>query len=73
MDKNTIREIREGLGLSQSEFSKKFNIPRRTIENWEQGKSIPKAYIVSLILKVVKLEEQSCQKRKTRKQTSTGR
>lgn len=58
-DKKDIKEIRMDLGLSQGEFAKRFNIPRRTIENWEQGKSVPKDYIISLIERVIELEEKS--------------
>lgn len=36
----TIKEIRRLSGLSQAEFSKKYNIPQRNIERWEStGKS----------------------------------
>jgi len=33
--------IREELGLSQSEFSERFCIPRSTIQNWEQERRFP--------------------------------
>ena len=32
-----VKEIRSKLNLSQTEFSKTFNIPLRSIQNWEQG------------------------------------
>jgi putative transcriptional regulator len=32
------KKIRHDLGLSQSEFSERFNIPLGTIRNWEQGR-----------------------------------
>lgn len=35
------RAIREELGLSQSEFSERFCIPRSTIQNWEQERRVP--------------------------------
>lgn len=35
------KAIREGLGLSQAEFSERFCIPRSTIQNWEQERRVP--------------------------------
>lgn len=31
----TVRDLRKVSGLTQSEFSRRFAIPKRTIENWE--------------------------------------
>lgn len=33
--------VRKRLGLSQSQFSERINIPLETIRNWEQGKRYP--------------------------------
>ena len=33
----TIREMRTQLGDTQSELSARYNIPFRTIQNWESG------------------------------------
>ncbi len=35
------RRIREGLGLTQSEFARRINVSTETIRNWEQGKRCP--------------------------------
>ena len=35
----TISEMREHLKISRAEFSRRYNIPIRTLENWESGKS----------------------------------
>lgn len=35
------RRIRKRLGLSQSEFSQRIEVPLDTIRNWEQGKRSP--------------------------------
>lgn len=32
---NKIREIRERVGISRTELSKRSGVPLRTIENWE--------------------------------------
>ena len=34
----TIKEIRDLAGISRAEFSRKYNIPVRTLEDWEAGK-----------------------------------
>lgn len=44
-----IREMRLLLGDTQSEFAARYNIPFRTIQNWETGVRIPPEYIVSLL------------------------
>ncbi len=44
-----IREIRDVTGLTQVEFAKKCNIPKRTIENWESGHSKCPDYIPALL------------------------
>src|SRR5207253_7206597 len=35
------KAIREGLGMSQSEFSSTFGIPLKTLQHWEQGRHHP--------------------------------
>lgn len=37
----TISEMRTACGMSQSEFGKLLNVPKRTIERWEYRKSCP--------------------------------
>ena len=41
--------MRETLNLSQSAFSKKFKIPKRTIEDWEAGRRTPPIYVLHLL------------------------
>lgn len=45
----SIREMRTQLGLTQSEFAKRYNIPFRTIQNWETGMRTPPEYITILL------------------------
>ena len=52
----TINDMRFGLGLSQREFAKKFNIPVRTLQKWEQGVAKPPVYVPELIQRVIELE-----------------
>lgn len=49
-----IREMRMKLGDTQSEFAARYNIPFRTVQNWEAGVRKPPAYIVSLLEQQVK-------------------
>jgi putative transcriptional regulator len=35
------RRVRKRLGLSQTEFSRRIDVPLDTIRNWEQGKRCP--------------------------------
>lgn len=44
-----IKELRRKTGMSQSEFSKYFGIPMRTIQCWEIGQRKPPDYIPKLL------------------------
>ena len=46
----TIKELRQQTGLSQSAFAKYFEIPVRTLQDWEQGKRTPPEYLVKLMI-----------------------
>jgi len=55
-----IQTIRENLGLTQTEFSNKLNIPVKSIRNWEQNIRVPSDYIVEMIVDFIlrkKLED----------------
>lgn len=52
-----IKELRLSTGMSIQEFSDYFNIPRRTIENWEGGQRKPPVYVVELIKYKIDKEE----------------
>lgn len=45
----TIRDMRTQLGVTQSEFATRYNIPFRTVQNWETGLRKPPEYIVKLL------------------------
>lgn len=49
-----IRSIRENTGLSRARFSELYEIPLRTIEDWETGVRKPPAYVVKMLAVVVK-------------------
>ena len=44
-----IREMRTRLGDTQSEFAARYNIPFRTVQNWETGTRKPPEYITELL------------------------
>ena len=43
-----IREMRAQLGDTQSEFSARYHIPFRTVQNWETGMRKPPEYVADL-------------------------
>jgi DNA-binding transcriptional regulator YiaG len=45
----TIKDIRLSTGLSQAQFSAALNIPKRTIQDWEQGLRNCPEYVAELI------------------------
>lgn len=44
-----FKGLRKKLGLSIKKFSRVYDIPYRTIENWETGKSICKKHLLMII------------------------
>ena len=44
-----IKQLRAEAGMTQKAFSEYLNIPKRTIEDWENERRIPPKYIVELI------------------------
>ena len=51
----TIKEIRGILGRTRS---RRHNIPARTLQDWEDGKRTPPAYIPELLERVVKEDKE---------------
>ena len=51
-----IREMRIKLGDTQSEFAERYNIPFRTIQNWELGTRKPPDYILTLLEKQILID-----------------
>lgn len=45
----TIKEMRDKSGMTQKAFSEYLNIPKRTIENWENGRRKTLDYVIELI------------------------
>ena len=45
----TVKDIRIRIGLKQTEFANRFQIPVRTIQNWEQGRVKEPSYLAPLL------------------------
>lgn len=45
----SFADIRRASGMTQKEFSEYLHIPRRTIENWDDGQRVPPPYVLELI------------------------
>ena len=54
----TIKELREQTGLSQGQFAARFQIPVRTLQDWEQGRREPPPYVVAMIQRILELEKE---------------
>ena len=52
-----VRQIRLGMGLSQSQFAAKFGFPPSTLKNWEQGRARPDASTRVLLAVIAKHPE----------------
>lgn len=50
----TVLELRKMLGDSRQEFSDRYGIPIRTIQNWELGSRTPPDYFVALLERAVR-------------------
>ena len=53
---NEIRAIRDITGMTRTAFAKKYEIPLRTVENWETEKARPPKYLVNLLRMAVEAE-----------------
>ena len=53
---DSVKELRNKTGLSQSKFSVTFGIPVRTLKQWEQGISAPPEYLVKMMDYIMYLE-----------------
>lgn len=54
--KMTIKEIRDSLGISRAEFSRRYHIPLRTLDDWEKERRTPPPYVLELLEYRVKNE-----------------
>ena len=50
-----IRAIRARTGLSQEAFSRVYEIPRRTIQDWEAGRRNPPPYMITMLARIIEI------------------
>jgi len=53
----TYNELRKESGMNQTEFARYFNIPRRTVQNWDLGVRECPSYLLDLMEYKLKREE----------------
>ena len=56
MDFN-IKEIRNNTGLSQSAFASKYDISLRTLQQWEQQRSMPPEHTLKMLKRLIAYEK----------------
>ena len=49
----TVEEMRTALNMTKRDFSNRYNIPYRTVQDWESGNRIPPEYVVELLERAV--------------------
>lgn len=52
----TFKELRSMTELNQTQFAHYFNIPLRTVQNWEGGVRQPPEYVIDLLIYKLKNE-----------------
>jgi putative transcriptional regulator len=45
-----IKQIREELGLSQSEFARRYGLNLRSLQEWEQGRRQPESAVRAYLI-----------------------
>ena len=56
-EKTSIKSLCEKFNLSQSEVSKKFEIPYRTVQDWYSGRRVPPEYVTAMIEQICTNEQ----------------
>ena len=51
------RAVRSDLGLNVREFAERYRLPRRTVENWEQGRRI--SWCATLLLTLIQRDPET--------------
>lgn len=49
----SVKQIREQLYLSQSEFANAYRIPLSSLKNWEQGRRMPDATTLAYLISIM--------------------
>lgn len=56
VDRMGVKELRKQTGLHQGAFAAYFGVPVRSVQQWEQGRRVPPAYVVEMMERIWKLE-----------------
>lgn len=62
-----IKELRESTGLNRKEFCEKFDIPYRTVTEWERGNRNAPSYVIRLLEYYVRMQDMVSQQDKNDK------
>lgn len=54
---NRVRKLRESTGLNRKEFCKRYNIPYRTMTEWELGHRHAPDYVIRLLAYYIETQE----------------
>jgi DNA-binding transcriptional regulator YiaG len=44
-----VREVREGLAMSQAEFARRFGLSLRSLQEWEQARRLPDMAVLTYL------------------------
>ena len=55
--KTKIKELRESTGMNRKEFCKYFQIPYRTVQDWERGNRKMPEYLLRLMEYKLRIEK----------------
>lgn len=53
-----VRTTRTRLGLTQEDFARRFRVPVRTLQEWEQARVMPPDYAIAYVRVIRSLPEQ---------------
>lgn len=56
-EKSSIKSLCERFSLTQSDFSRRFEIPYRTVQDWYSGRRVPPEYVITMIEKICSFEQ----------------
>ena len=54
-----MKDFRRETGMTQSQFATYFEIPLRTVQEWEQKRKVPPDYILKMMKRIWKHENTS--------------
>lgn len=51
-----VKELRLQTNMSQHVFADMFGVPTSTLQDWEQGRRVPPAYVIDMMRKILELQ-----------------